>query len=441
MKESTEEEITGAIKLTIASEWQRIFIPTIAQPIESNIDSIYSHYRKDQSIFSNSGNSKQYNASPPSIGTGDRRVMNWLAEVDKFYLGKFITDEDTQRRLTKTIGDHINDFKTIRDKETIGKFTDAVKGTVLDESWKITRIIETSVNKTRNYAHVNYLDQLGFTTYEVVEIMDQITCDWCSYMNGKQFSVSMAKANMNKAVSSDPSEVPLISPFATTIKIDQFKTLSAEQLQNMGINCPSYHPHCRGRIIAVFDSASTGGTQSGTSGNTSPAGYNSSGYKSVYKNPTGKGEVQQHYLQNAGEVEENLLFAKSISKYGHLVKLLPYLEQNQHLQQKNPDASIDGTVADFKNPTKTKNPGSRISSLISEANKQGANIVVIGIDNPAINFASLKKALRSATQPTFNHNIKEIWLMDRANKIVKIKRSEISDWSFLKDLEKIDYTE
>jgi len=130
-------------------------------------------------------------------------------------------------------------------KQFANEFSD-----VLDlETYKIRRVIDTSVSKLKNFGAIRYMDQVGVENYEIVELMDQLTCDYCAHMNGMKFSVKTSVSNMDAEINAGPENVSTTSPFATSIPIETFKNKSAEDLQAENIDTPPFHCHCRGRTV------------------------------------------------------------------------------------------------------------------------------------------------------------------------------------------------
>lgn len=141
-----------------------------------------------------------------------------------------------------------------------------------------------------------------------------------------------------------------------------------------------------------------------------------SNYKSIYTSDSG-GEVLVHPTHHADELKNNTSVAKILADNNHEVKLLSYQEG-----RKNPDASIDGMIADFK--AIEKKTQSAIQSNIKNTSKQKAEIAVItllkNMDDKTI-VSALYAALFDANR---NKSIKEVWFLN-AKKLIKIKRSDI----------------
>jgi SPP1 gp7 family putative phage head morphogenesis protein len=250
----------GAIFNSIYKGWDEKFTNKIEPTTEKYIDKIYSHYRNDEAIFSNAKNFRAVKGGlsffdiPDAVfDLLDYRTIEYLEGIDGIYLGQFVTDKDTINRINRWVEDAFAEGNLpVGDNVTTNQFINEFKDTLGLESWKIRRVIETTVNKARNYANIKYIDQAGLQLFEVVEVMDNRTCPYCSHMDGKEFRIDRAVEQIDKLTSSSPSEIGNVTPFATSVPLGVFQTLSADDLQGMGFAAPSYHPHCRGSIVSVI---------------------------------------------------------------------------------------------------------------------------------------------------------------------------------------------
>ena len=259
MDESTrKEEFTDAVMFHLYRDWKQNFNDKVKPVVDEIVAESYRHFRSDKSIFTqakgfNKGGS--FIEVPDSVfGLLDYRAIEYLQRLDNLYLGKFITDDDTRRRVKEWIEEmYLSDNRPIgKDEQAIESFLEEFNDQVNLEAYKIRRIVETSVNKIRNYANVNYIDQAELEQFEVMEVLDSKTCKWCRHMDGKVFSVKQEVEKIKNLVDGKPEDVEKLSPFATKYKVDEFTTMDAAQLQAKGIASPGYHPHCRGRLTAVI---------------------------------------------------------------------------------------------------------------------------------------------------------------------------------------------
>lgn len=257
---TTADELADAAVFHLLKDWKKNFVAPQQEITESVVPAAYRVYRKDKSVFTGA---KSFQKSarfadgdiPEAVfNLLDVRAIEYLGDLDDLYLGKFITDPDTIQRVKDYIHDvYLEGNKPIgRKSKALDEFINNFEDAVTLERWKIRRIVETTLNKVRNYANVNYIAQADVEEFEIVEIMDRKTCSHCTIMNGKIFSTEPAVKHIERVVNGKPEDVSTLSPFATTIKAEDLKTMTSQEIQLKGISTPSYHPHCRGRVVAVF---------------------------------------------------------------------------------------------------------------------------------------------------------------------------------------------
>lgn len=220
--------------------------------INKYIDKGYNKFRKDKKVLNGKKDVKAAVLTLP-----DLRALNYFKESDKLYLGKFITDPDTVERLTKFIKDEylMNGGAITHNPEAIQRFRASLVKHLTAENWKIDRVIATTVNRMRAYGAISYMAQENVEWFEIRGVNDKKQCAYCSDMQGRRFSVSMAFEKISHIVEGDPSNISDETPFITSV----FKTASGMQglsdieIQNKGVSTPPYHPFCRDVVLAVID--------------------------------------------------------------------------------------------------------------------------------------------------------------------------------------------
>jgi hypothetical protein len=153
-------------------------------------------------------------------------------------------------------------------------------------------------------------------------------------------------------------------------------------------------------------------------------------YRLIYESPTNNGKVYLHPKHSKKEISENSEIGKRLANHGKVVLLPIYVEAKN---VKNPDAIIDGQLADFKSPRHAHNFEGAVQGCISKANKQKVAIVVINIDNPAATKAAIQEGIRKAffIEESRNRYIKEVWLLYAEDFLVELTKREIKDLSYL----------
>jgi hypothetical protein len=263
-KETFTKTIIGTFNKAFESNFEKRIKPfTKLYP-----DKAYTTFRKDKKVFgqetqtqnSVEGKTKttQYAGVYPDavLDTMDYKLIEFFKDNDQLYLGKFITEPETIKRfadwLAKWYGENAGELG--KDSETLNRFIDEFEEVVKGNAYVIRRVIETTLNNARGFASVKYIDQAGVEKFKRVEVMDRLTCPHCRAVDGRIFEVKQELEKAEQYVKATPQNVGDISPFATTISIERFRQMDATQMQASGVGVQAMHPHCRGRIIAFFDS-------------------------------------------------------------------------------------------------------------------------------------------------------------------------------------------
>lgn len=254
-EDSSIETIWALFEQRILEAWRVEFQEPNRDVIHEEVNKAYQLYREDQSIFhASKQHIMEFSDIPEaSLDLLDLRAIKYLEELDNLYLGKFITDESTRRKFKTWLNDMYLDGNVPvgRAGEELEAFLEEFGEVFAYESYKIARVISTTLNKARNYANVLYINQANLEKFEIVEVMDRITCQWCRHLNGKQFTTAKAVSKIERAINSSTRDIGKESPFATSIPLEEFEQMETEQIQNRGIDTPPYHCHCRGRVVAV----------------------------------------------------------------------------------------------------------------------------------------------------------------------------------------------
>lgn len=251
---STSETLFSSIYFEILTHWQNEFINKNKEVIKENVTDIYETNREDKSIFSLDTKSveKFDDVDDAIFDFRDFNAIDYLERGDGLFLGKFITDPQTEEKFRNWVNEiYLSDNNPVgKTDKLIEQFLDEFGELFEYEAWKIVRVIATTTNRARNIANLFYINQLQVEEYEIVEVMDSRTCPWCMHLNGKVFKTERSVSWMDSVIESDFSDINRIAPFATSTKIDDFTSLNAKELQEVGVMLPAFHPHCRGRIVS-----------------------------------------------------------------------------------------------------------------------------------------------------------------------------------------------
>jgi hypothetical protein len=236
--------------------------------IRSTTGQIYEFYRlKDLSPF---GGEK-----PPvriQLGGPDRRSMRFIEDLDHFYFSKFAnnTSEPLRKFFTER---YFADGAALFGRETSEELADfrRVAGdrfkNLTDRQTKT--IVQTAVQRVRNWAHIGSLSQAEIDVARIVATLDARTTELCRELDGKLIRVAPAQKAIERLNKLEPGEFALElyeSEIGKAISRDPVNTIKqfiepdgktiSDSLVEMGRGFPPYHPNCRTRLEGVIEGIS-----------------------------------------------------------------------------------------------------------------------------------------------------------------------------------------
>lgn len=252
--DATMEDCNKAMLKALYKSWPKEFVDPAKVVVEQMTADIYPYYRKDKAAFP-----KAYPAEKipeAKFNQLDIRSLKYFEKTDTFYLGKFITDDDTIKRLTGYIANKYiaQDTPIGKSKKNVVEFRAQMESTLQLEDWKIQRIIDTSVNRMRNYGSAGYMNEAGVEGYEIVGVKDSKQCPYCKELQGKTFTLSKVVDTIQKVVESPVTDLPDLSPFLTS-QVDNADKLvgkTGKEIENEYQISVPVHPTCRDRLQAVI---------------------------------------------------------------------------------------------------------------------------------------------------------------------------------------------
>lgn len=254
----TQAQAESEVYATILLNWDNAYANKQELISEKHIEKGYKFFRQSKKPFgiNESDGFKKSSFADDDIPDAvfelaDFRAIEYLKQSDDLFLSKFVTDEDTKRRILNFIGqNYIEGDLPFGETGDFAEFAKSLDKFMVNEGWKMRRIIDTTVNKIRNFANVNYMGQAKIERYEIVEIVDTLTCPWCAHMDGHKFSITSAQSKISKEVDAGPGNIAETNPFATSVPLQEFQKLDTGALESAGHVIPTFHPHCRGRVVA-----------------------------------------------------------------------------------------------------------------------------------------------------------------------------------------------
>lgn len=179
------------------------------------------------------------------FGGPDIRAINFLSGLDNFYVSSFIKNPEAQR----TVAEFLSQRYLEQGAGLFGRgapedaqaFRDLFSQKLADlEDWQVRRIVDTSVQRTRNWASTAQLHEAGIMEIEIYEPTKG--CAFCAGMNGQTISVPVAYTLMTKQMGMTPGEYEQDIKSVPPIEANAAAMAGAGRL-------PPYHPHCHGTVL------------------------------------------------------------------------------------------------------------------------------------------------------------------------------------------------
>jgi hypothetical protein len=187
-----------------------------------------------------------------AFGGPDVRAVNFLSKLDHYYTSSYLKNSDAQNVMRGFIKDRYlsggGGLFGRGNAQDIAAFKNLLGEKVADlEDWQIRRIIDTSVQRTRNWSAVNMMHEGAIEELEVYEPIKD--CSLCASMNGKIISVAVAYANMERQMDMTPGEYEADMRHQAAQMNRMAQAIDkADYVAQAGM-LPPYHPHCRGMVI------------------------------------------------------------------------------------------------------------------------------------------------------------------------------------------------
>ena len=201
---------------------------------------------------------KQANAYKYNYNKQDTATLNVLDQNNTLFVGKYFDNQAEQRIRTEM-------SKIITEQKTKKEVADSITKMLTIEGqygYSYSKmIVETNGTWARSIGKTNVLEDSGFTTYEYLVTVDDVTSDICQELAGQQNTVQNAIDTRDDYLNIDTSDyksaindLNKVSPFITGNKETGFMANGikySDPMQIAGIALPPFHPNCRTEIIAV----------------------------------------------------------------------------------------------------------------------------------------------------------------------------------------------
>jgi len=226
---------------------------------------IYEFYRlRDLTVFGD--------AEPGvalKLGGADRTSIQFIGQLDHFYFSKFA--DNTRESMRKYFVEaYFENGAALFGRETSDEIA-AFRKASGDRFKNLTdrqvlTVVQTAVQRTRNWAHIGSLHQAGIEIARLVAVLDARTTPLCEFLNGKLVRIGGAQEAIDRLNKLEPADFALElygSPVGKELSknpVDTMKqyiepdgkTIDAT-LTAMGRAIPPFHPNCRTRMEGVIE--------------------------------------------------------------------------------------------------------------------------------------------------------------------------------------------
>lgn len=119
-------------------------------------------------------------------------------------------------------------------------------------------IAANTATNARVQGQIRSFSDIGITSYEIVNPMDDRTTDICAFMNGQVFQVSDANDQIERtAAAKNPAQVKEAHPWLSVREIKSIYDKGGNKgLAEAGLSLPPYHFRCRSTVDVSFESMS-----------------------------------------------------------------------------------------------------------------------------------------------------------------------------------------
>ncbi|QNJ59111.1 hypothetical protein [Vibrio phage vB_ValS_PJ32] len=122
----------------------------------------------------------------------------------------------------------------------------------------------SSLNTTRlvSYGFLNEAALVGITAYKYNALIDVRTTEFCEHLNGRVFPITTQLERLDTELRiNDSVQLKNFAPFPRYDQIEEFKSLSTEELIARGWSVPPLHFYCRSVIEYVYGEIQVGGLE------------------------------------------------------------------------------------------------------------------------------------------------------------------------------------
>jgi hypothetical protein len=263
---SSADDFGEQLAERIAEAYHAVFdTARAASVVKRTTESIYRFFRlRDASPFGG--------AEPPvkfRFGGADTRAVTFFNKLDHFYFSTFVDNrsDELKRFLEEQYLDKGAALFGRGTKEELDDFRRAAAGKLDNISdFNVETIVQSSVQRIRNYAHVNSLAQAKVEYAKIVAIIDgSCTTNICPTLDGKLVRVGKAAEAVDRLTKLAPGDYALelykndLGRAFAKDPVGYVKGrvgedgLIDDDLVEEGRGFPPFHPRCRCRLEGVIE--------------------------------------------------------------------------------------------------------------------------------------------------------------------------------------------
>jgi len=258
--EDFAETVVDEIKIAFQGSFES---PRAEAIVRRTTTDIYTFYRlRDTSPF---GDAK---APILKFGGPDTRAVRFFDRLDGYYFSSFV---DNRRPELQNFfrEEYLKKGAALFGRETTESINDfrIAAGGKLDNvsDYGVRTIITSSVQRIRNYAHIQSMRQGRFKWARIVAILDAKTSPICRFMDGKFIRVKVAAETVDRFARLQPGDYALelykselgkaysADPVAYVKERVGANGVIADSLVAEGRGFPPYHPNCRSRAKGLLE--------------------------------------------------------------------------------------------------------------------------------------------------------------------------------------------
>jgi len=229
--------------------------PESIRRIETAVLDAYHFYRiEDKSVFA-----ARTAPSGFRLTGADNITIDFIRELDGFYFSGFVSNDAFRDPLLQFFRDqYLENGAAIFGRggsEALDRFRSLVGKTIDELSGRqVQRIVDTSVQRMRNWAQVAQMHQAKIQSIKIVELGTAVD-ELCRVMNGKVISVGASYGAIQKfsKMTADQFESEFYkNGDAADFAADPSGYIDKHGLDGIaaqGRGMPPYHPYCHGTIV------------------------------------------------------------------------------------------------------------------------------------------------------------------------------------------------